>query len=108
MELLEIGQATIVYDTQGKATEASFSPTMKIDLDTGVLMQLTQLNGSNEKTLNDNAGLVLGSWFSKIYDIEMSDRDHYQVVSETVKCDKYSNGNIKSCLVKFIFKKLQP
>lgn len=46
----------------------------------------------------------LAAWFTKMNEIELADRDRYDINSEIVGCDKHPNGSIKKCTLKYTFK----
>lgn len=107
MKPFDLGIATISYDSDGKAMQADFLPTGKIHLDPKLLATIAfSKKHDQEKDVKDHASLVLGAWFAKSNEVELADRDRYQIDTEVIKCEKYANGNIKMCAIKFIFKDL--
>lgn len=107
MKDLELGIARIEYDKDGQATLATFTPTMNVQIDKSVLRQLSTLEVKNDPSvIKDNANYVFASWFAKTNEIELADRDHYGVDTEVVECVKDEAGNIRLCVIKFVFKEL--
>lgn len=104
MEKLVIGKVIIQYDMTGKVTTSSFFPTMKIDLDPALVQLMNSADGLNEQSLKQKADLVLGAWFTKMNEIELSDKYRYVVGSEVVECKKYSGGGIERCVLEYFFK----
>lgn len=104
-ETFEIGIAKVQYDNHGRATEAEFVPTIKLNLKPSLLAQLASVNGKSQDHTIDNANLILGAWFEKSNEIELADRDTYHIASEIVRCEKWSNGTVKVCEIRFVFKK---
>lgn len=103
----KIGRATIEYNEVGKVIGASFTPTMNIILEPNVLMQMGKVKDVKDvDVIKSNAELALASWFSKNNEIELADRDHYEIASETVECETHQNGNVKKCVIEFVFKTL--
>lgn len=106
MKNFEIGTVGITYDKQGTATKAEFNPTVGFNLDTNVIKQLASIKQQDPEILKQNAGFVMAAWFSKLNDIELADRDKYEIATEIVSCDRYSDGKIKMCRIRFTFKEL--
>ncbi len=107
MKDLELGIAQIEYNEYGQATQATFSPTMKIDIDPTLLQQITDIDvKDNPDIIKENANYVFASWFAKTNEIELADRDHYGIDTEIVDCQKDSNGIVRVCRIKFVFKEL--
>lgn len=104
MEKLVIGKAVIEYDTTGKIKSATFEPDVKIDLALTFGTQLQELDGPTPEALKESADRVLSAWFSKMNEIELADRDHYEIASEIVSCDKYPNGSVEKCVLEYIFR----
>lgn len=102
----EIGIATIDYSSDGTATGASFAPSMRVDLDKRALLQLTTIKARDPKIVEDNAGYVFASWFSRMNEIELADRDKFIVVPQTIKCETYPNGKVKHCEIAFNFQEV--
>lgn len=103
---LEIGDAIINYREDGTVESASFVPKMKIEVGETVLKQLEAVNHSTVAAIvKTNADLILGSFFSKLSEIELGDRDHYEVSSKTILCERYKpSGNIKQCVIRYTYK----
>lgn len=107
MSIIDIGTATINYNESGKVKTASFIAGA-VNATPELINQLRSLNGAeNEEIIKDNAGLLLGSFFSQISNIELADRDQWEIITEIQSCSHYSNGNVKTCAIKFLFKKLE-
>lgn len=101
----EIGIVTVNYDSEGTVISATFKPTMEIEFDNDLLEQLRNTKSPTEpETVQQNAELALGAWFSKVNEIELADRELYDLVTEVVYCDKHDNGNVATCAIRFIFK----
>lgn len=102
----EIGIATMVYDTNGKIMNTSFVPLLQIKHSKKLESQLQTVKGSEDaEALNNNAQLVMAAWFSQVDEIELADRDEYEVVSKVLSCEKYQSGRVKTCSIMFIFKR---
>lgn len=108
MEKLEIGSANIKFNTIGVATDASFTPVMKIEGDPKLLASLAAIGGKiSEETIKARTNLLLGAYFNKANEIELADRDHYEIHSEITSCDKYPTGILQEITVKYFFQELE-
>lgn len=112
MKKQEIGISTIDYNEDGTVKNALFVPTLKIEQDNNLLKELGVAQSARDITaLKQNSELVFASWFRKwdkvISDIELSDREKFEVVSEVVECEKYENGNTKTCSMRFIYREIE-
>jgi len=103
---VEIGYATVEYDENGKAKGASFNPTMKVKLGSLELKGLMSVSANNTDAFLRNAETVFASFFNKMNEIELADRSEYQIKSEQTLCERWPNGNVKICQVKFTFQRL--
>ena len=94
------------YDENGNVLSTEFEPKLPLKVTSGLLNQLTAVKCSDDsEVIKSNADLVLASWFNQIEDIELADRDKFQVTSEVVeaRCERYENGNIKSVYIYYNF-----
>lgn len=97
----KIGVATIEYNGKGAVVRANFQPIKKFEVD------LSQLKGNeDEKTVRDNAELIMASWFSKVNEIELADRDKFKIESKVLDCRKWPDGTIKKCWIEFYLKEI--
>ena len=102
----KIGIATIEYDRVGSVTKGTFDP----DKDFGNvdIKQLLSIKASKDvDVVKRNAETVLASWFSKINEVELADRDQYEVASEVLDCKKYVDGKVKKCSIQFYLKEVK-
>lgn len=108
MDNVEIGIVNIHYNEDGDVLSAVFTPTMVVPFDKRVLMQLQSVKASKDDgLLKENADMVLAAWFAKMNEIELADRDDYEVASEILKCIKHQNGMAKECVIKYSFQKIK-
>lgn len=105
---MEIGTATIEYDTTGQSVMVKFIPAeisfSKQDIANG----LSQVKSCEDcETIRTNAETVMVKWFNNTSAIELADREKYGIVSEIIgECEKHPNGMIKQCSFKFTLKPL--
>jgi len=105
----EIGVATITYDQRGKAIRelTNFVPTLKISISEELDKQFAQIRSDKDELhLKQNSDLVLSIWFSKMNEIELADRDKFEIESQVIKCERYSNQTIKQCIIKYSLKEI--
>lgn len=102
----EIGTAILNYNPKGEFINASFKPSMEITLDQeGMKAFETVVNNQDEKIVKEQACNVFAAWFQKINEIELADQLKYMIDGEFAgPCEKYEDGKIKSCTIKFVFK----
>lgn len=109
MKKKNIGIVTINYDLQGQVTHAEFTPHLKVSLDEDdLLSQLKPVNSDTQaETIKANADMVLGSWFAKITEIELAERDEYQVIGKLRMCDNHPGTSIPAtCVIEYFFEKI--
>jgi len=109
MNTLEIGIVTMNYNEDGTVIKelSHFTPTLKTTIDTDIEEQLLTIKGENDsETLKHNANAVLAGFFTQITNIELADRSEYVVDSEVVTCEKYPTGGIKTCVLKYYFRRI--
>jgi uncharacterized protein YdeI (YjbR/CyaY-like superfamily) len=105
--MLEIGITTIEYNEDTTVKIAKFTPTMEVSIPDELLQKLKESGEwKDPEKLKENSDFIFASWFSKMNDIELADREVSEIVSEIIVCEKYPNGNIKKCSMKYIFKEI--
>jgi hypothetical protein len=106
MQDTEIGTVTTSYNQEGEAITIEFKSSMYIKSNENLLKQLRTVKSADDiQVLQTNSDLAVASWFSKITEIELTDPSEGQITSEIVSCDKYPNGKIQTCVLKYTFRK---
>lgn len=95
----KIGTATIRYDIDNNVISGVFKGALEQKFDKELLEQLIPSNDPN--VIKNNADMALASWFNKITDIELADREVSQIISSVKKRTYHSNGNIKKCSIDY-------
>lgn len=96
----KIGTVVMVYDEQGNPmTGSSFVPS--ITLNEGSTTELTNIKGATAEDIKVNADLVMANWFNSISNIELADREEWQIVSEIARCEKYPSGSPYLCIIDY-------
>lgn len=106
---MDIGVVTISHDKDGNMGEAYFKPTMQVSLDKSLVPALTagtMASTDNPEYIRNQADIVMASFFSKITEIELADRDKYELKSEIIQCSKWGNGAVRTCKIKYSFVKI--
>ncbi len=84
-KLIEIGVVSVLYSPTWNVLDASFEPTMKHELDEKCLTQLKSISSDKDKdVIKSNAELVFASWFEKMNEIELADREKFEIVSRVL------------------------
>lgn len=106
---LEIGKVTMNYSQKGEMVKEKtyFTPTLNIIITKELEDQLKTIQGGDQKTVKDNADLLLASWFSTMNEVELNDRQTHRLDSEVVHCETYPDGNVKQCVIKYIFQEIK-
>lgn len=106
---MEIGTVTITYSANGTIinSETYFTPSMQVSVSQENLlnefMKITEKTDS--EILKQNADLVIASWFSKMNEIELDERPGNGISSELIRCEKYSTGQIRKCVIRYNYSK---
>ena len=109
MQSTEIGIVTVNYDKEGNIIreQSHFVPTIKTTVDDSIVEQLRNIKANDDsEILRHNANLILAGFFNQINEIELADRSEYVVDSEVVKCESYPNGGVKTCVLKYLFRRI--
>lgn len=106
---IRIGQAVILFNEEGKAVGSMFTPEgIKINnlamfAEVGEVLAPVEGNKGQEN-IRKAAETVFAAWFNKMNEIELADREKFEIVTEVLKCEEYSPGKVKSCTIAFIFR----
>jgi len=105
MKKIEIGTVITQYNEAGELLSAKFVPTLTIELSNEIKKDLEQNISKSEESdvIKFNADFVLGTFFAKMTEIELADREKQEIVSEVVYCAKYQSGKVKYCVLKYYF-----
>lgn len=108
MKQQEIGVTTLEYDDAGNLITSYFEPTMKVVVDETLLKAIKEVkNSEDSESIKQHAEVALASWFSKMNEIELADRDEWTISSEVKHCEKWPNNKVKKCVIQFEFKRLE-
>lgn len=105
----EIGIATLSYTQSGEFINATFKPTMVISVDDNLMKNFEAIDcNKGEQKVKEQAQNVFASWFQAMNDIELADREQYEITTNHAGQTKYwGNGKIKEVSIKFIFKPIK-
>lgn len=101
-----IGTTTIEYDESGTPTSTKFEPQLQVQLNDDLRQQLMSVKGTEGSArIKEQSELVLGAWFAGVSEIELADREEFEVASEVVECEKYDGGGVRKCVMRFSLRK---
>lgn len=104
MQSTMIGLVEVHFTEDGKITNSEFAPMLKIKADEILIEKFSKIRVTpDELDVRLVGELMLGKFFSKITEIELSDREKYTITSETLACDKYADGKVKRCVIGYSF-----
>lgn len=105
MKKVVIGQALIRYTESGKVCHAEFSPSIAIKLtsEKEIAQKLIHIPCNKPETVKADADTLLGLWFAQLTDIELADRNSFEVISNIITCETYPSGNVKLCELEYVF-----
>lgn len=104
MKRQEIGIADISYRQDSTVESAHFSPTIKIELnETELTDGLFGLKNKTAEEVKNTSELVMASWFNKMNEIELADRNTHEIKGEIMYCEEYTDKKVKRCMIKFFF-----
>lgn len=109
---MNIGVVTMKYAQDGSSLDSYFKPTMKVHIAENIAKALAvsmverSLTPNDPTIVKEKADLVLASFFSKMTEIELAERDEYEIKSEIVNCTKWPNGNVRLCQIQYSFVKI--
>lgn len=98
---MKIGKATIVYDENGNAVEATFTPSSQFNDLSKFRDQLLQVKGGEQEKIISNAERVMASWLNQVNDVELADREQYKITSQVRDCVKNDLGDVRSVSIQF-------
>lgn len=108
MNRISIGTVVMHYNTDGNVMGISFHPSINVSMTPELFEQFKTIKGTKDKDkLTENANLVFGQWFSQLNQIELADREKYQVLGQMKKCLVYDNGVVKSCEMEYFFEPIK-
>lgn len=108
MEDLEIGIAILNYDRKGKLISGLFTPTLAVEVPDLFKETMETITATTTPDLlKTHSDMVFAGFFVKMNEIELADREDFDVVSEVIECEKWNNGIIRKCIIKYFFKKVR-
>lgn len=102
-----IGTTAIEYDERGCPTSVEFKPVLGVDLDEGLRRQLMEVAGDDgPMRIRTQSELVFAAWANRLSEIELADRERYEVAAELVACEKYDEARVRRCEMRFAFRRI--
>lgn len=108
IEQKEIGVAVLNYDGNGAFVNATFTPTIGVEMDAKDMEFFKKVDcNQSEDNIKAEAEAVFATWFQSLNEVELADREFYTIATELTRpCEYWDNGKIKSVSPRFIFKQL--
>lgn len=89
MDKIEIGQVIVSYNRNTKVTYSKFEPTLKVYKKHEEPLNCNPDTASIEQSVKE----AVSSWFSKVDDVWLADREQYEIKSELVYSKNYDNSD---------------
>lgn len=105
MENTKIGTATLLFTEAGTVETAMFTPEAMSIPFMGPDLRLTGTFEDVEQ-IHNKADEVFATWFNRMNEIELADREKYTIKSNLVQCDKFTSGKPQFCKIEYVFEKL--
>ena len=97
-----IGDVILYYNKSSNVPSGVEFQPMTMKLTNEELQELQVIdNDTDEETIKLMSDNVLSSWFSKLTDIELADRDKFQIKSEIITCNKEHENLITKCVIRY-------
>jgi hypothetical protein len=105
-----IGTVTIGYNNDGKPNLAVYRAE-KYQVGMGELDKLKEMTAANNpkdaQAVCHIAQTVLAGYFNKVSELELADREKYEIVPEIKTCEKYPDGKVQVCVIDFYFQEVK-
>lgn len=107
MENTKIGTATLIFTETGEFKQGSFKPDAISIPSTLLQLDLTQVDRcENVEQVQQKADEVFATWFSRMNEIELADREKYTIKSKVTRCVTFPSGRPQVCEIEYTFEKL--
>lgn len=104
---LEIGRVKLSYKLKGTVESASFTPSIKVELDSKLIKEISTIQSSTDvERIRNSSEMVFAAWFTRLNNIELADRNLYRIISKVDKCEKYPDGSVRECEIIFSFERI--
>lgn len=98
----EIGTVHMHYDKFGLIQNADFIPAINFSLTEEIKSQLGLIQPGSQEVLTRNADMIMSGWFTKVNDIELADREKFQLKRQVLACEKFeATGYVKYCKLRY-------
>lgn len=97
--MINVGIITLYFDEDGRYTSGNFVPEeMKID-SASLHERLPFVDGVSQTSMSKSVEVIVSSWFQRMNDMELADRDKYELTTEVVKCEEWPSGSVRKCIL---------
>lgn len=99
-----LGTVYLYYQPGGDFASGDFIPAQYVPTST-VKDKLKFISGASEDVAKQQSEMIISAWFQQNNNVELADRDKYEIVSKVANCEKWPNGNTKRIGILFYFQK---
>lgn len=101
---MDIGIVTLYYNEDGSFQTGDFKPEGITVNPDELLDRLAFTDGEDQDTTVRQSQMILAMWFDRNNHIELANREHTEIVSKILECEKWTNGNVHVCKIEFKLK----
>jgi hypothetical protein len=87
-ETTPVGSVEMFFDDNGKTTNAIFHPMIRPRHTCELIKKLGQIRCDDPKQIKSNADEVIAHWFFAVSEIELADREKFDLVGEVRTIEK--------------------
>lgn len=102
---LLVGITSLYYNEDGTLSSGFFTP-FGFDLNGDQILERMKFidAGQSGDELANHAKVVLAGFFSRANEIELADREKYEILPTVIECQKWPSGTVKKCVIRFTLK----
>lgn len=102
-----IGTVVLYYNEDSTVQTSVFTPDAITSSDDELADRMQSINAaSDEKAIREQAEFMVSAWFARLNRIELADRDRYEIITDTVSCERWKRtGTTRKCTLHFTLKK---
>lgn len=107
MKREKIGTVDLKYNEKGELESSKFIPEPFIISVKKDQLYTEALNKTDEvEKIKALADISFSSWFNNISEIEISDREKFEIVSEVCICEKLNTNTVKFCRIDYFHQEI--
>ncbi len=99
---MKVGKVELQFGQTGEIVKAAFTPDEFSPV--GITEDLIKIKCSDDtEAIKHNADLILAKWINNINNVELADREMFELSSKVAICDKYESGMAKNVVIDYEF-----